>query len=90
VDLTQEPGGAVLGHVQGAADTAPVQRQVARILCLDHSGEASLEVGRRDPVIERLQRELPGLRPVLFHSPYEAAASSIIATRRRRAAQAAP
>jgi DNA-3-methyladenine glycosylase II len=35
-------------------------------------------------VIGRLQTELPGLRPVLFHSPYEAAAWSILSQRRHR------
>ena len=37
----------------------------------------------------RLQAEHPGLRPVLFHSPYEAAAWSIISARRtaRQAAE---
>jgi DNA-3-methyladenine glycosylase II len=39
----------------------------------------------RDPVIGALQREHEGLRPVLFHSPYEAAAWSIISARRHRA-----
>jgi DNA-3-methyladenine glycosylase II len=36
-------------------------------------------------VIGALQREHEGLRPVLFHSPYEAAAWSIISARRHRA-----
>jgi DNA-3-methyladenine glycosylase II len=54
---------------------------------LDHDGEAFLGVGDRDPVIGELQRAHPGRRPVLFHSPYEAAAWSIISAR-RPAAQA--
>ena len=42
----------------------------------------SRSVGERDPVIGALQRAHPGQRPVLFHSPYEAAAWSVISARR--------
>jgi DNA-3-methyladenine glycosylase II len=49
---------------------------------LDFDGEAFLEVGRRDPILGRLQAAAPGLRPPLFYSPYEAAAWSIISARR--------
>jgi DNA-3-methyladenine glycosylase II len=55
---------------------------VARILSLDHDGEEWIAVGERDAVIGRLQREHPGLRPVLFHSPYEAAIWAVISSRR--------
>ncbi|GAC1607226.1 MAG: hypothetical protein NVS4B10_22180 [Myxococcales bacterium] len=58
-----------------------MERQVARILSLDHDGEAWLGVGERDPVIGGLQRRHRGLRPVLFHSPYEAAAWALISAR---------
>ena len=64
-------------------------RQVRRILSLDHDAAPWAEVGARDPVIGALQREHEGLRPVLFHSPYEAAAWSIISARRHRAQAAA-
>jgi DNA-3-methyladenine glycosylase II len=74
--------GVVRGELHGEADLAEVQRQVARILSLEHDGEAWLAVGGRDPVIGRLQRRYPGLRPPLFHSPYEAAAWAIISARR--------
>jgi DNA-3-methyladenine glycosylase II len=57
---------------------------VARILSLDHDGTAFADVGRQDPAIGRLQRTAPGLRPVLFHSPYEAAAWSVLSARRAR------
>ena len=62
-------------------DGAPAEaaaRQVARILSLDHDGDAFVAVGESDPVLGRLQRAHPGQRPVLFHSPYEAAAWSVI------------
>ena len=40
-------------------------------------------LGRRDPVIADAQARLPGLRPCGFHSPYEAAAWSVLAQRLR-------
>jgi DNA-3-methyladenine glycosylase II len=76
---------SVVGEFAGEADVAAVRRQVARILSLDIDGSAFPEVGRRDPVVGRLQRRLPGLRPVLFWSPYEAAAWAIIGHRIRMA-----
>lgn len=89
VVLRQDADGTVHGEVQGATDLGAVDRQVARILSLDHDGEAWAAVGARDPVIGGLQGEHPGLRPVLFHSPYDAAAWSIISARRpaRQAAE---
>lgn len=82
VVLRPGPDGSVLGEVAGADDLVAVERQVARILSLDHDGEEWAAVGERDPVIGARQAEHPGLRPVLFHSPYEAAAWSIISARR--------
>jgi DNA-3-methyladenine glycosylase II len=95
VHLTQPADGAVAGAVHAAVtgdedlDIDAVQRQVARILSLDHPGADWLAVGQRDPVVGALQAALPGLRPVLFHSPYEAAAWSIISTRRHHTQAAA-
>ena len=88
--IARRPGddGAVRCEVHGGCDPAAVCRQVARVLSLDHDGEAFLEVGERDPVIGELQRRHPGRRPVLFHSPYEAAAWAVISAR-RPSAQAA-
>ena len=80
--LRQRDDGTVEGEVRGARDADAVRVQTARILSLDHDGEAWIAVGQRDPVIGRLQREHPGVRPVLFHSPYEAAAWSIVSARR--------
>lgn len=68
--------------VVGEADLRKVQLQVERVLSLDYDGEEFMKVGRRDPVIGRLQELAPGLRPPLFYSPYEAAAWSIISARR--------
>jgi DNA-3-methyladenine glycosylase II len=58
--------------------------QAARIVSLDHDGTGYVEVGERDPVVGELQKSSGYLRPVLFHSPYEAAAWSIISARTRQ------
>ena len=82
--LTQDPDGVLHCRLFGEAEPDLVLNQVRRVLSLDQSGLAWAEVGERDPVIGRLQAELPGLRPVLFHSPYEAAAWSVLSQRRHR------
>lgn len=78
------PDGPVTVELQtaGGADEDRALRQIARVVSLDHDGEEFMRVGDRDPVIGELQRAHPGQRPVLFHSPYEAAAWSIISARR--------
>ena len=68
------PGQELLGAVRD---------QVARILSLDVDGAGFPAVGERDPVVGGLQRRYPGLRPVGFWSPYEAAAWAIIGARIR-------
>lgn len=75
-------------RIQGDIDVGAAQTQVARVLSLDHDGDEFTAVGRRDPVIARLQAVAPGLRPPLFHSPYEAAAWCVLSAR-RQASQAA-
>jgi DNA-3-methyladenine glycosylase II len=84
VEARQDPGGAVRCTAFGDPDPDldRVARQVERILSLDHDGSAFLDVGKRDPVIRRLQGVARGLRPVLFHSPYEAAAWAVLSARR--------
>lgn len=72
VEVRQDQAG-VHGDVHGAGDLSAIQTQVARVLSLDYDGRAFAEVGKRDPVIGRLQHAAPGLRPPLFYSPYEAA-----------------
>ncbi len=84
----RERDGTVVGEVAGQADLAAVRTQVRRILSLDVDGSGFAAVGDRDPVIARLQRRYPGLRPVGFCSPYEAAAWTLIG-RRIRIVQAA-
>lgn len=69
-----------LRHVSD--DTAQRARDdVERILCLDVDGEGFSAVGRRDPIVALLQQRYPGLRPVLFYTPYEAATWAIIGHR---------
>jgi DNA-3-methyladenine glycosylase II len=77
----RQPDGAVVGEVFGEADPEAVREQVARILSLDVDGTGFPDVGRRDPVVGRLQARWPGLRPVGFFSPYEAAAWALIGHR---------
>jgi DNA-3-methyladenine glycosylase II len=79
----REEGGVILGEVSGDAGVEVVKRQVERILSLDVDGSGFPEVGRRDPVVGSLQARYPGLRPVCFHSPYEAAAWVLIGQRIR-------
>lgn len=73
---------AVLGEVHGGGPLDTIRAQVARVLSVDHDARGFAEVGRRDPVLRRLQLAAPGLRPPLFHSPYEAAAWSVLSARR--------
>ncbi len=88
VAVRQEPDGLVRLEIEGDGDPDAVTTQVARVLSLDHDGEEWMRVGDRDPVIGRLQRTHPGQRPVLFYSPYEACAWSIISARRGGASAA--
>jgi DNA-3-methyladenine glycosylase II len=85
VTLNQEPSGELTGTVESDADIEIVVKQVRRILSLNASGTEWAAVGEKDPVLGAMQHEHPGLRPVSFHSPYEAAAWSIISARRQRA-----
>ncbi|MGA8014321.1 MAG: DNA-3-methyladenine glycosylase 2 family protein [Candidatus Dormiibacterota bacterium] len=89
VHLLQQPSGSITATVESEAASDVVMGQVRRILSLDRPGAAWLEVGRHDPVIGLLQEVHAGLRPVLFHSPYEAAAWSVISARRHRTQAAA-
>jgi DNA-3-methyladenine glycosylase II len=81
VCLKQSDSGVVGGEVYGAADVAEVEHQVARILSLDVDGRDWPDVGRRDPVVRRLQRMFPGFRPVNWSDAYEAAAWCVMSTR---------
>jgi DNA-3-methyladenine glycosylase II len=74
----------LVGHVDanpGGVPVADIAGQVARILSLDVDGRGFAEVGARDEVVGDLQRQFPGLRPVLFGTPYEAAAWALLTHR---------
>ena len=67
----------------GDGDLDAAAAQTCRFLALDVDGRGWPQVGRRDPVIGDAQAWLPGLRPCGFHSPYEAAAWTVLAQRLR-------
>lgn len=69
--------------VQGAGDLETAAAQTCRFLSLDVDARGWPDVARRDPVIAAAQEQLPGLRPCGFHSPYEAAAWSVLSQRIR-------
>ena len=81
-EVTQA-GNAARLVVTGQGDLEIASAQVCRFLALDIDGRGWPEVGRRDPVIADAQARLPGLRPCGFHSPYEAAAWSVLSQRLR-------
>ncbi|HEY2298048.1 MAG TPA: hypothetical protein VGH43_09995 [Jatrophihabitans sp.] len=80
--VVRQQGQDVLGEVHGAGSLDAVRAQVARVLSLDHDGNDFTLIGRNDPVLRRLQLAAPGLRPPLFHSPYESAAWAVLSARR--------
>ncbi len=70
-------------HTFGDGDSKRVCDQVARILSLDVDGSGYDAVIDHDPLLRSLWGQYAGLRPVLFYSPYEAAAWAIIGNRVR-------
>ncbi|MFI6710817.1 DNA-3-methyladenine glycosylase family protein [Nonomuraea sp. NPDC050478] len=79
VSVTAAPGGVAV------ATTRPVgvgiRGEVARILSLDVDGSGFAALGEADPVLGDLQRRSPGLRPVCFWSPWEAACWAVFVQR---------
>ncbi|WP_432968400.1 DNA-3-methyladenine glycosylase family protein [Dactylosporangium sp. CA-233914] len=84
--LLRQDGTTVTGEVLG---DARAWEQALATLSLDEDGSGWAAVGERDPVLGRLQREHAYLRPVLFHSPYEAACAFVIGHRLRMTQQRA-
>ena len=82
--ILRQDDGVVRGSVAADNEERAIA-QAARIVSLDHDGTGYAEVGERDPIVGELQKSSGYLRPVLFHSPYEAAAWSIISARTRHA-----
>lgn len=81
--VMRQRGETVTGEVHAAGDTDAERawQQALATASLDVDGAGFVDVGRRDPVIGRLQAEYHSLRPVLFHSPYEAACAFVIGHR---------
>ncbi|RZS80077.1 DNA-3-methyladenine glycosylase II [Motilibacter rhizosphaerae] len=86
VRLVEDAAGVGVDVLEdGGLGEGEVARQVAQVLCLDVDGSGFGALGERDPVVADLQRGAPGLRPVLFATPYEAAAWTVIGNRVRQA-----
>lgn len=83
-EYTLHTGGESAEPATGTPAARAARAQIARILSLDVDATGFPALGEADPVVAGLQSEFPGLRPVLFHSPYEAAAWTIIGNRIRR------
>lgn len=81
----REEDGVVVARLADGADPEGAGARVARVLSLDVDGTGYPGVGRRDPVVGDLMARLPGLRPVLFPSPYEAGVWAILSQRTRQA-----
>ncbi len=81
--LMRQRGETITGgvHVTGTTDVERAWQQAMATVSLDVDGRGFAEVGRRDPVVGRLQADYGNLRPVLFHSPYEAACAFVIGHR---------
>jgi DNA-3-methyladenine glycosylase II len=81
--VMRQRGDTISGEVYGAgqAEVNHAWQQALATLSLDVDGGGFADVGHRDPVIGRLQAEYHHLRPVLFHSPYEAASAFVIGHR---------
>jgi DNA-3-methyladenine glycosylase II len=75
--------GAVEGGVvtTGDATSEHAWAQAMATFSLDVDGTGFPEVGTRDPVIGDLQARYGWLRPVCFHSPYEAAVNFVVGQR---------
>lgn len=81
-EVTQDAQTATV-TVEGDGNLDDAAAQVARFLSLGVDATGWPAVGERDEVIADAQRRLPGLRPCGFHSPYEAAAWSVLSQRVR-------
>jgi len=82
VEVTQEDSTARV-VVTGNGAWRRAAAQACRFLSLDIDARGWPDIGLRDPVIADAQAQLPGLRPCGFHSPYEAAAWSVLSQRIR-------
>ncbi|GIH94158.1 DNA-3-methyladenine glycosylase family protein [Planobispora siamensis] len=79
VTVTAAPGGVAVTTTRAAGPG--IRGEVARILSLDVDGTGFAGLGAADPVLGELRRRSPGLRPVGFWSPWEAACWAVIVQR---------
>ena len=68
--------------VTGGADPERAAAQAARVLSADVDASSYDALVDADPLLTRVQAARPGLRPVLFHSAYEALCWSVLSARR--------
>lgn len=59
-------------------EAEPAVAQTRRVLSLDWDGASFSATAGRDPVLDGLRRANPGIRPILFGSPYEAACWAVV------------
>jgi DNA-3-methyladenine glycosylase II len=85
VAIMQHQSGELRCELQHTAPEEPIRAQIMRVLSLDHHGDAFTAMCHQDPILSKLVELAPGLRPPLFHSPYDAAAWSIVSARRSAA-----
>jgi DNA-3-methyladenine glycosylase II len=80
--VMRQDGKSVDGEVHGAGRWAQrAWTQALAAVSLDASGAGFAKVARGDPVLGTIWAEHGRLRPVLFHSPYEAACAFAIGHR---------
>lgn len=91
LDGTFEVVGAAVRHagerldvtLTGTTDVDTVSKQLARVLCVDHDGEAFVRVLANEAPLAKVAQASPGFRPVVFFSPYVAAGWHLLAHRIR-------
>lgn len=72
----------ITGPSAAPDDLDAAEALVRRVFSLDWDGaEFYQRVGQADPVLSQLQARFPGLRPVLFGSPFEALCWAVIGQR---------
>jgi DNA-3-methyladenine glycosylase II len=82
VRLRQTASRVTAEVVEGGGDLGRLRVQVVRMLSLDVDGRPFEAI--EDPVIATARADHPGLRPVLFPTPYEAAVWAILSQRTQR------
>jgi len=81
IDVTQRRTGRLDAHYRGDIAEDRVASYAAQVLSIDIDGRGLQAVATRDPVAAALIAANPGLRPVCFWSPYEAAVWGVLSAR---------